>query len=499
MTETEEKIELLESENASLKEEISRLEQQNEMLKRAMFGQKSEKTKVVIEGQQNLFDEAESNQSVNEQKDEEELFVKGHSRKKKRTREEIFKDLPVEEEVIDSEDTRCPECGAETEIIGKEKVRDEIVYIPAKVYMKSIFRTVRKCTECGNDESLDGTRDNNTRNILVKAQVPAPVLPKSFCSPELLAYVIYEKYFKAVPLERISKQFNENGCPLSTQTLSNWVIAAGKTYFRPICEKLHGELLSQPLIHADETVVQVLQEEGRKAKTQSRMWVYCAGEKAEKQIRLYEYRPTRAGTNAEAFLSGFSGYLVCDGYQGYNNLPGITRCGCWAHLRRKFREAIPDKPELAEKSHAKTGFEYCNRIFTLEREYSERNLSDEDIGKERLARSKTAAGEFFAWAESLNVAGRTKLSEAIGYALSQKKSLLRFIENPIIPVDNNIAERTVKPFVIGRKNWLFSTSTKGADASAWIYSVINTAYANEINIQDYLIRIFKNHSLELPF
>lgn len=497
-----ETIAQLTAEIAALKEHNTWLQQNNDCLKRALFGQKSEKTQAVFsDGSQQLglFDEAEANQSVAEQKDEEELFVTGHSRKKKRTREEIFKDLPVVEEIIPVEETACPECGAETEVIGKEKIRDEIVYEPAKMYMKTIFAEVRKCPVCGNDESMDAVENTATRNVLIKAKASAPVLPKSFCSPELLSLIIYEKYFKAVPLERLSKQFTEQKCPLSTQTLSNWVIAAAKTYFKPIYDRLYTMLLAEPLIHADETVVQVLHEEGRKAKTQSRMWVYCTGEKAEHQIRLYEYCPTRAKTNAENFLNGFSGFLVCDGYAGYNNLPGTVRCGCWAHLRRRFRDAVPDDPILAEKSRAKTGFDYCNRLYALEREYKEKNLTPDEINLARRTQSAAVADEFFAWAQSLEVIGKTKLSEAIGYAISQKKALLQFVENPAVPLDNNAAERTVKPFVIGRKNWLFSTSPKGADASAMIYSVINTAFENGINIQSYLTQLFKIKSTDLPF
>ncbi len=486
----------LTNEIADLKLELDRLTQNNEILRRALFGKKTEKTKEVLENseQLGLFDEAENNRSASEQAEEENLVVTGHTRRKKRTREEIFKDLPVVEEIVEA-DTVCPKCGADTESIGKEKVRDEIVYEPARMYMKSIYKEVRKCTVCGTDKSPDGS----ISSVVVKAKVPAPVLPKSFCSPELLAYIIYEKYFKAVPLERLSKQFKEQGCPLSTQTLSNWVIAAAKLYFSPICDKMHRILLKEPLIHADETVVQVLHEEGRKPTAQSRMWVYCSGRKAEHQIRLYEYRPTRAGKNAAAFLNGFSGYLVCDGYAGYNNLPGATRCGCWAHVRRKFRDAIPDDPKLRERSAAKVGFEYCNRIYELERKYKEQNLSDEEYSEKRLDEAKALAGEFFAWAESVNAAPNSNLSKAVGYVLSQKKALMQFINDPLIPLDNNVAERAVKPFVIGRKNWLFSASTKGADASAMIYSVINTANENGVDIQKYLTMLFSKKEPGLPF
>lgn len=469
--------ELLE-ENAELKQRIA-------VLEKAVFGPKSEKTKKEEISEQLTFDEAEEKQSVNEREDEKQTVVTGYSRKKKRTRDEIFANLPVEEVVHPVEDKICPECGNEMEVIGKEYIREELVYVPAKIFRRKHYSEVVKCSVCGTDESKDTVSETSTKSVIVKADVPNPVLPKSYSSPELLAHILYEKYAKGVPLERQAKDFKNLGADISTATLANWVIESTKVYLKPIYDYLHEELLKEEVIHADETVVQVLKEKNRKATTQSRMWVYCTD-----KIKLYDYRPTRSGQNAVEFLEGYNGYLVCDGYDGYNKLKAVRRCGCWAHARRKFLEAIPTDPEAAKTSKAKEGYERINEIFALESSLKE--LAPKEKQKQRLEQIKPVLDGFYSWLETLMISGNTKLAKAIQYALNEKRYLYEFLSNPNIPIDNNMAERAVKPFVIGRKNWLFSTSVKGANASAIAYSVINTADANGLNIREYLTSVFNN-------
>ena len=186
----------------------------------------------------------------------------------------------------------------------------------------------------------------------------------------------------------------------------------------------------------------------------------------------------------------WTAYLVCDGYDGYNKLTEVTRCGCWAHARRKFLEAMPNDKKLQETSKAKEGFEKINKLFELEREFKE--LSKEERYNQRQKQTKPVLDGFYAWLETINPIQGSGLAKAVQYAKNEKKYLYTFLENPNIPIDNNLAERTVKPFVIGRKNWLFSTSTKGAEASAMIYSIINTAEANGLNTRDYLTEVFNN-------
>ena len=195
-------------------------------------------------------------------------------------------------------------------------------------------------------------------------------------------------------------------------------------------------------------------------------------------------------------MKGFGGYLVCDGYDGYNKLTGVTRCGCWAHARRKFFEAVPEDETIRKTSKANMGLEKINQIFTLEREFAD--LDAEERYKQRQEQTKPVLDDFYAWLETLTPMRGSGLAKAVQYAVNEKKYLYAFLEDPNIPVDNNLAERTVKPFVIGRKNWLFSTSPKGAQASAAAYSIIATAQTNGIDVKDYLTNLFRTGEPVLP-
>ena len=479
----------LRKQNADLQEENADLKHQLANLKRIVFGQKSEKTKpeaVELE-QLSLFNEAEVEQSSSEREDEENIVVSGHSRKRKRTKDEIFKDLPVEEVVHEADTDVCPECGAEMKEIGREYLYEEIRYVPAKMYRLKHYAQVVKCPNCGE---YTGSSDNE-KTVIIKGKAPCTVLPKSYCSAELLAHIFYEKYVKAVPLERLAKDFKSLGAEISTPTLANWVIESSKRYLEPIYRALKELLLNEKIIHADETVVQVLHEKDRQAKTQSRMWVYCT-----EKIKLYDYTQTRKGQNAADFLAGFNGYLVCDGYDGYNKLSDVTRCGCWAHARRKFFEALPEDESIRKTSKAKVGLDMIDKIFALEREF--KDLSPDERQKQRQERTKPVLDGFYAWLETISPSQGSGLAKAVQYALNEKKYLYTFLEDPMIPIDNNMAERTVKPFTIGRKNRLFSTSQKVAQASAVAYSVIVTAQENKLDVREYLTRLFKNENPGLP-
>ncbi len=230
------------------------------------------------DGQLSFFDEAEQEESHKERKEEMAVVVQTHTRKKKRTHDDLAKSLPVEEVVHKSENRTCDKCGAETEVIGKEFVRDELVYIPAHLFIRKHYAEVLKCPACGTDESKDAENTDIETTVIKKAEVPEPMIPHSFASPELLAHVAYEKYCNGMPLYRQEKDYKGHDVILSRATMANWIIYAAKEWLTELYDKMKKELLNGKVIHADETVVQVLHEEWRKAKTQSRMWVYCAGE-----------------------------------------------------------------------------------------------------------------------------------------------------------------------------------------------------------------------------
>ena len=514
MTDTtrEQQLSALSAENEFLKAENERLRQQNELLRKAVFGPKSEK-KAISDTAMNggeqicLFNEAEI-ESRHEEDDP--VTVPAHKRKKKRSRAEIIGELPVEEVVHKVEDKTCDLCGSEMKTVGKEFVHDELVYVPAKLFVRKHYVEVVKCVNCGTDESRDAEQlDDIEKEHFRKAAAPSLLIPRSFCSPELLAHIIYEKYCNAMPLYRQEQDLRARGVELSRTTMANWIIRIAEEKAKPVFDAMKAELLAGSVIHADETTVQVLHEEGRKAKTKSRMWVYCNAKADGKYMALYDYRPTRAGANAADFLGSFSGCIVCDGYDGYNKLgSGISRAGCWAHARRKFIEAEPTDPELKKSSAATEGVKWCDRLFALERRCDGKDadgnqisppISYEERHRYRQEESKPLVDAFFAWLETVSPVGGSALAKAVQYALNEKKYLYTFLSDPRIEISNNRAENAIRPFVVGRKNWLFSDSAKGAASSAMLYSLTVTARQNGLNVEEYLTELLRTEQPIMPY
>ena len=501
-------IDELVAENTVLRAEIENLQQQVEMLRKMVFGKKSEK-KVLHETenteQLSLFNEAETEARREEI---EEVTVPSHKRKKKRSRAEILKELPVEEVLHEVEDKVCDKCGSEMKTVGKEFVHDELVYVPAKLYIRKHYVEVVKCTSCGKDASKDAELDDIEKEHFRKAKAPDMLIPRSFCSPELLAHIIYSKYINGMPLYRIEQDMKAHGVMLSRTTMANWIIRIAEEKAKPVYEQMKCDLLSGNIIHADETVVQVLHEPGRKAKTQSYMWVYCTPACSGKYIVLYDYRKTRSGENAVSFLGNYNGYMVCDGFDGYNKLTKAKRCGCFAHVRRKFVEALPSDKKLWETSVAAEGVKKCDRLFAFEREYDGKDkngkkihesLPPEEKYRRRIEEVRPLLDEFFEWLATVNPAGGSRLAKAVQYALNEKRYLYGFLADPGIEISNNRAENAIRPFVVGRKNWLFSDSPKGASASAMLYSLVVSARMNGLNAEEYLVRLFRSLEPVLPY
>ena len=300
-----------------------------------------------------------------------------------------------------------------------------------------------------------------------------------------------QKFVMGIPLYRQEQELNRNGIMLSRQTMSNWLIRATEHWLPPIYERLKAELLQREVLHADETTLQVLHEPGKPAQSKSYMWLYRTSGDTARPIVLYEYQPGRHAKYPAKFLETFTGYLHTDGYDAYHKLPAnITVVGCLAHLRRYFDEALkvlPDKERA--NSVAARGKQYCDKLFAFERDFA--NLSVEDRFSERQRLSKPLLAELFVWIETLNVLPKSHLGKAVHYALSQRKYLERYLLDGRLEISNNRAERSIKPFVIGRKNWLFANTPHGARTSAIMYSIIETAKENGLNPFDYLVHIFK--------
>ena len=470
-----------EAQTAQLNQTIANLNETVEYLKKKLFASSSEKTKKdAFPGQLDLFNEAEAaaDPSVPEPTLEEAVGgYKRKARKQKATREEILAGLPVVEVpcTVPDEDRNCPYCNTPMEVIGKKVVREELRIIPAKVERIQYVQEVLGCPECKKDGA----------SVIVGAETPSPLLKHSLASASTVAYVMYQKYVNSIPLYRQEADWKQLGVKLSRATLANWVIKCGIDYMEPVYGHLHQCLLERDIIHADETPCQVLKEDGKAAQSRSYMWLYGSGNDGLPPIRLYDYQPSRGGYHAEEFLKGFSGYLICDGFSGYNKLKGVIRCGCLAHMRRYWKEALPGKSrKSSDKTHAEIGLDYCNQLFELEKEYAD---LDADTRKaERLETEPAIWEAYWSWLETVNPAGGSRLAKAVTYAKNQKPYMENYLLDGRCSISNNIAENIARPYAVGRKNFLFHDTVKGAQASAIIYSLVETAKLNNLNIYAYL-------------
>ena len=481
-------LSLAQAENAALKSKISELEalvkwyeEQLRLSKHRQHGKSSEKTELP--GQFSLFNEAEV---VADKKAPEPGFeeVAGHKRKKRvGKRDEMYKDLPTEQIIheLPEHERICLECGNDIHACGHEVLRREIEVIPAQVKAVEHVQTVYSCRTC-EQSAVDNPVP------MVKSKVPAPVIPGSgVASPSLLSYIICNKYVLALPLYRQEQEFERLGLTISRQTMANWIIYVAAHWLKPIFELLRTELLLNDILHADETTVQVIKEDGRTAKQESYMWLYRTATDVSRPAVLFEYQPTRSSSHPIRFLADYKGYLHVDGYQGYKKLeaPGVTIVECWAHMRRKFHDALKalEKADRAN-SPANVGYEFCNRLFELERKYNEDGLTPEQRHGRRVLESRPIALEFFEWAMSQSAKSTTlaksAFGKAVGYAVNQQKWLMNIYLDGRLAISNNLAETSIRPFAIGRNNWLFSYSANGAASSAIVYSIVETAKANDL-------------------
>lgn len=460
--------------------ENKRLQASVDYLTRKLYGSHSEKTSSLgIEGQMSLFDEAETEADKNapEPKLED---IAGYRRKKfKGQREELLKDLPHEKKLctLDEADRFCMKCGSPLKAVGEEFIRSEVQIIPAQIKVIDYYRETYECRNC---------RKNGEQNYMDKSPMPYPVIQHSFASPSTVAWVIHQKYELAVPLYRQEKEWEQMGVKLSRATMANWIMVSYRDWLSPVVGLLKKKLLKQQYLHIDETPVQVLNEPGRKNTTDSYMWVYGSIKGCKKPIRYFDYRPGRSGKYPQEFLKGFHGYIHTDAYKGYEKVEGITRCFCWTHLRRYFVDALPKDVKSSEATIPAQAIEYINKLFSIEKRLE--IFTPEGRKKQRLEEEKPILEAFWSWAEKASGEGlpNSKLGEAFTYAFNQKEGLMNYLGDGNCSISNNLAENSIRPFTIGRKNWLFSGSPKGAEASAGVYTLIETAKANGINPFKYI-------------
>ena len=475
--------------NAKIKIENQQLELNN--LKRIVFGTRREYTPEVEQEetmQCSLFkDEKEMDENVEKevQKNIEDITVHKKQKTKKAgiKRSKLKNTIIKKEEYKLNENEKCEECGNELEVVGKKVVRQEIEYKPAELIIKEFVQYIYKCKKCGTTESEKETP------TFYKAEMPKPLLTHSFASPSLATEVLYQKYYLGVPLYRQEKMWDDKGLILPRNMMSKWCIKINEYYLKYIYELMLKEIKAENgVMHSDETVMQCNKEPGRKATSNSYMWVICSGELEKKRGVVFNYRTSRSAETAKELLKGFKGILVTDGYSSYNNIEGITHAECWAHARRYFYESIPlnEHGKMDTTSDGYIGVTYCDKLFEIDREIA--SLSEDEKVKGRQKRSKSILNTFYEWVNSMQekIIVNKKLKNALTYVINQKKELSEFLEDGRIPLTNSLAERAIRPFAVHRKNWLFADSVDGAKANATIYSIIETAKVNKLNIEKYI-------------
>lgn len=459
----------LQKENHKLQVKVNDLLESLRLEHHRKYGKSSEKSP----GQQELFDEAEQLTDENAPQDEaSDSTRRSKSTPAKKTRKPLPTDLPRIKTVIelDASERQCS-CGCEMTEIGEE-ISEQLDIIPAKV---QVLQTVRKKYACKNcDETIK------------TAPLQAVLLPKAMASANTMAYVITSKYADGLPLYRLSEILKRHGIVMSRQTLSESVLSVASKV-ELLIDHMKQLLLSSHLIYMDETGVQVLNEPGKTAQSKSYMWVQRGGPPG-KPVIYFHYNPSRATMVPKQLLDGFEGALMSDGYEPYRTVTAENRlvhlC-CWAHARRKFMEAKSAQPK-GKSGRADVAIAFIAKLYRVETEC--KDLSSQDRYEHRQRRSKEILKEFTCWLDDKQqkVAPKNTLGKAVNYTLKYWKELSCYVDNGDWPIDNNLAENAIRPFVIGRKAWLFSNSQRGATASANLYSLIETAKANQCEPYHYL-------------
>jgi len=442
------------------KEHISDLKEQIKLLRDRLFGRKSEQSVDPITPQLALFNEPESVELTAPEPDEE-VVAPGPRRGKRRP---LSADLPRIEVIheLPEHELTCA-CGCRKHTIGEE-TSEQLDIVPMQI---RVIKHIRKVYGCRGCESAPVTADK-----------PAQLIEKSMASPSVLAMLLTTKYVDGLPLYRFEKVLGRHGVDIPRQTLARWVIQCCE-HFQPLLNLMRERLLESPVIHCDETRVQVLKEPDRDPTSQSWMWVQASGP-PDRKVVWFDYTTSRGREVPLRLLDGYRGYLMTDDYAAYNAVgaqPGVERLLCMAHARRKFIEAQKVQPK-GKSGRADIALAMINKLYGIEREL--KDASDEQRYIGRQEKSLPILAQLKSWLEKSQpqVTTQSPLGKAISYMASNWGWLLRYVEAGFLPIDNNAAERAIKPFVIGRKNWLFSDTPKGAYASAQIYSLVETAKAN---------------------
>ncbi|WP_122598094.1 IS66 family transposase [Pseudomonas viridiflava] len=451
-------LQLLKQMLAKMQSRVGFLEEENALLRQRLFGRKSEQTADPATPQLALFNEAESVVEATDENAEEEVVAPA---KRSGKRKPLPADLPRIEVIheLPEHELTCA-CGCRKHSIGEE-ISEQLEIVPMQI---RVIKHVRKTYGCRDCETAPVTADK-----------PAQLIEKSMASPSVLAMLLTTKYVDGLPLHRFEKVLGRHGIDIPRQTLARWVIQCGE-HFQPLLNLMRDRLLESRVIHCDETRVQLLKEPDREPSSQSWMWVQTGGP-PDRPVILFDYSTSRA---QEVPTRCYRGYVMTDDYAGYNALgaqDGVERLGCWAHARRKFVEAQKVQPK-GKTGRADIALNLINKLYGIERDLKASSDADRKIG--RHEQSLPILAQLKSWIEKTQpqVTAQNALGKAISYLASNWSKLERYVEEGYLPLDNNTAERAIRPFVIGRKNWLFSDTPKGATASAQLYSLVETAKAN---------------------
>ena len=453
-----------------LSEQYQQILEQFRIAQQKQFGQSSD----TSTNQLSLFNEAEQIETEGEpEADQETLTYTRNKPKRKPLPEDLPRDIIVHD-IAESEKT-CDDCGHDLHQMGEDK-NEQLEFIPASIKVIEHIRPKYSCRHC---------EQQGTEVAIKIAPVPPTPIPKSFATASLLAQIITSKYQYALPLYRQESLFKQYGIELSRKTMADWMIKSSELLMA-IYQRLKAMQLQQTVIHADETPLKVVHED----KAQCYMWVYCTGSDSPSaypdrpNIVLYDYQASRRGQCAKDYLQGFKGYLQVDGYQAYEQTEA-TLVGCFAHARRKFIEA--QRLQVKGKTgKADWAVNHIRKLYRIEAEIKGKSPSDRHAIRQQQI--KPLLQQFKTWLDksAIQVPPKSAVGKAVAYSLGQWQKLERYLEDGHLQIDNNRAERAVKPFVIGRKNWLFSNTANGAQASAILYSLIETAKANGLIPFDYI-------------
>jgi len=464
-------------------ERIAFLEEWKRLVTSQRFGSKSEK---IPAEQGRLFNEAEVEAAARVDDDIDTIAVPAHTRHRC-GRRPLPDFLPVNEILHDlSEDEKVCEhdCRHTLVEIGRE-TSDQLQFIPATVEIVRHIRPKYACPTCKEGVKI--------------APMPKLPIPKSIATPSLLAHVATSKYVDALPLYRQEKIFQRLGVDVSRATLASWMVKMGDLV-EPLMDRIREEIRGNSFVQCDETPFQVLKEPGKRAQSQSYLWVLRGGE-PEHPLLYYEYDPSRSAEVPKRLLRDFRGFLQTDGYEGYTALgrePGIVHVGCWAHARRKFDEALRGQGRTkkkgakrpAKESRARQALSQIQALYRIERDLKE--ATAEERYSTRQERTKPLLEKLRTWLDASidSVPPQSLTGKAMTYLDRQWPKLVRVLDDGRIPLDTNRVENAIRPFVLGRKNWLFADTVAGARASANLYGLIETAKANRIEPGRYLAHLF---------